>query len=103
MAAKLAQRIADFGKTTPTRGKDEEEQKKTMDSPSLQKRDIQFVELFDLSNNNENDIDFNESNGIIEVVIYETSKCRGQKAKININQSVETKKITNLLKESLLY
>jgi hypothetical protein len=76
---------------------------KDVDDSTVDENDIETVELFDLSNDNENDIDFNESNGIIEVVIYETSKCRGQKTKININQSVETKNITNLLKESLLY
>jgi len=76
---------------------------KDVDDSTVDENDIETVELFDLSNDNENDIDFNESNGIIEVVIYETSKCRGQKAKININQSVEIKNITNLLKESLLY
>src|SRR6266542_2225642 len=38
----------------------------------------------------------------VEVVIYETNQSRGQKAKIDINQSVETRNIINLLKESLL-
>ena len=76
---------------------------KDVDDSTVDENDIETVELFDLSNDNENDIDFNESNDIIEIVIYETSKCKKQKAKININQSVETKNITNLLKESLLY
>src|SRR6266498_3526207 len=75
---------------------------KDFDDKTIDENDIKTVELFDLLNDNENNINFNETEDVVEVVIYETNQSRGQKAKIDINQSVETRNIINLLKESLL-
>ena len=75
---------------------------KDFDDKTIDENDIETVELFDLLNDNENNINFNETEDVVEVVIYETNQSRGQKAKIDINQSVETRNIINLLKESLL-
>jgi hypothetical protein len=72
------------------------------DDKTVDENDIETVELFDLSND-DNNIDFNEDKDVIEVVVYEANQCKGQKTKVNINQPVETNDITNLLKESLLY
>ncbi len=73
------------------------------DDKTVDENDIEIVELFDLLNNNENNIDFVEVQDVFEVVVYEANQSRGQKTKININQSVKTKDIIHLLKESLLY
>jgi len=73
------------------------------DDKTIDENDIKTVELFDLLNDNENNIDFVEVQDVFEVVVYEANQSRGQKTKININQSVKTKDIIHLLKESLLY
>jgi len=76
---------------------------KDYDDKTVDKNDIETVKLFDLLNDNENNIDFVEVQDVFEVVVYEANQSRGQKTKININQSVETKDIIHLLKESFLY
>ncbi len=73
------------------------------DDKTVDENDIEIVELFDLLNDNENNIDFVEVQDVFEVVVYEANQSRGQNTKININQSVKTKDIIHLLKESLLY
>jgi len=76
---------------------------KDYDDKTVDENDIEIVELFDLLNDNENNIDFVEVQDVFEVVVYEANQSRGQKTKININQSVKTKDIIHLLKESFLY
>jgi len=46
---------------------------KDFDDKTIDENDIKIVELFDLLNDNENNINFNETGDIVEVVIYETN------------------------------
>jgi len=43
------------------------------DDKTIDENDIKTVELFDLLNDNENNINFNETEDVVEVVIYETN------------------------------
>jgi len=46
---------------------------KDFDDKTIDENDIETVELFDLLNDNENNINFNETEDVVEVVIYETN------------------------------
>ncbi len=46
---------------------------KDFDDKTIDENDIETVKLFDLLNNNENNINFNETEDVVEVVIYETN------------------------------
>ncbi len=58
---------------------------KDFDNKTIDENDIETVKLFDLLNDNKNNINFNETKNVVKVIIYETNQSRDQKAKIDNN------------------